>query len=472
MRWPIYFVAVLLLVVAGLLAANRAEESPRPTPVDTAASTGMEESACPAGTVGRVTCMFVEVPENYADPEIKSIRLFVARLAPPLEAVGDPIVFIGDGLGTSSVGDFGEWQQVSRSTGRDVILVDLRASGRSEPSMACPETRSVGWLESDLSAASLDSVRREFDAALADCRERLARSIPMDAYSLQSIVRDLDVIRNRLDIERWSLFGVGDAAMVARAYEQQLPDVVSSLILVGAAPTSADRGPNRYRYANEVLDAVLTDELEEDLATGLDPLQRRSFVFSVSGRGRTQRVAVSRETVRPILAGAAGDPDLVDAIPNLITERLADEQWRSFAVLRAQQSPGESRSLGPVLNVVCGEPTAVGVPPLPEAVDDFDTEWTGLLDDHSLHPEFCETWDATPHATVERAPGAPTLVVNGEYDLTAPASAAEVIAASWSDATTLVLPRSGPPSPFDACVTAAVAEFLKGGTPTLDTTCS
>lgn len=468
----IYLVACGLLALAGLIAATRAEVAPTTGDTSTPSPPGIDDWACPSGTVGRVSCAFVEVPEDYDDPAISNIRLFMARILPPLESTGEPLVFVGRTLGGVNVDEFGDWQQVSRATGREVILVDLRGSGRSEPLLSCPETRAVNWLESDLAVATLAPVRNEYANAVAVCKERLANTVRLDAYSLQAIVRDLDLIRTRLDIDRWTLVASGDATLVARTYEQQLPEFVESLVLLGATPSSASRDIARYDYANEVLDNVLTDDLAAALESGLEPLDARPFVFAVSVQGRTQRVSVNGEVILPILARAAGEPALLPLVPSLITERLANEQWRNFAVLRAQQYRPDSVAIGAALTTLCGDPSLEGARPFWESIEGYDTRWTGLVDDRTLDPLLCEVWDPPGHNGVRRAPSAPTLVINGENDISAPRSAALKIADEWTDAITVVLPDSGRPTFFNPCVTALLDEFLDGGLPTLDTTCS
>ena len=471
-RLTMYLVAFALLGLAGLLAANRAEIAPLSTGEAPASKIGIDEWACPSGTVGRVSCSFVSVPEDYSDPEINSIRLFMARILPPLETTGEPLLFVGEDLGGVNVDNLGEWQQVSRVTGREIILVDLRGSGRSEPLLSCPELRAVPWLESDLTDSSLAQVRADFNTALTECKERLARGIPLEAYSLQATLRDLDIVRTRLGVDRWTIIGAGEATLVARAYEQQLPDSVQSLVLLGATPTSSDRDIAQYGYANEVLDVVLTDELAASLEQGLQPLEERSIVFTINTSGRTRRVAVSAEVVKPILARAAGDSELLELIPNLISERLAGQQWRSFAVLRAQQYRSDSTALAAALNTLCGDPSVVGAEPIWLSIDDFDSTWTGLVDDRTLDPQLCATWSPARHNGIRRAPTAQTLVINGEYDITAPASAAARIATDWASSNTVVIARSGRPNPFEACVTAAVDEFLRDPSRTLEGICS
>ena len=62
-RILMYLVAFGLLGVAGLLAATRSEVAPDSTDEAPGTEIGIDEWACPSGTVGRVSCAFVSTTD-------------------------------------------------------------------------------------------------------------------------------------------------------------------------------------------------------------------------------------------------------------------------------------------------------------------------------------------------------------------------------------------------------------------------
>jgi hypothetical protein len=103
-----------------------------------------EAVACPPeithDEASAISCGYLTVPEDRADPNGRRIRLFVLQAAPlDGETLPDPIFIPGrDLVGMSP--PFVPW---GYRLGRVVISMDRRGAGRSEPSLACPEVRKL-----------------------------------------------------------------------------------------------------------------------------------------------------------------------------------------------------------------------------------------------------------------------------------------------------------------------------------------
>jgi pimeloyl-ACP methyl ester carboxylesterase len=99
----------------------------------------------PAGGVveGRdVRCGYLTVLEDHAHPSGRTIRLAVAIFTPTLVAPApDPVIYLGGGPGTPVLASLGPTimpGDVNTFWGnRDVILLDQRGLGYSQPSLAC-----------------------------------------------------------------------------------------------------------------------------------------------------------------------------------------------------------------------------------------------------------------------------------------------------------------------------------------------
>ena len=114
---------------------------------------------------------------------------------------------------------------------REVITMDPRGLGRSEPSLACPEVERL--VPASLAAPSDEKrTRRLLLGAVAACRARLVgRGVDPSAYSLAEAAADAEDLRVALGIERWNLGGYGSGARLAFEILRRDGEHVRSLYL-------------------------------------------------------------------------------------------------------------------------------------------------------------------------------------------------------------------------------------------------
>ena len=102
---------------------------------------GAEPAQCrPAGP--EFSCGYLTVPENRDQPDGRQIQIAVARLkAAYAEPAADPVVWLTGGPGGSGLLDASGFAvaQPAVNADRDVIFVDQRGTGHSEPSLTRPE---------------------------------------------------------------------------------------------------------------------------------------------------------------------------------------------------------------------------------------------------------------------------------------------------------------------------------------------
>ncbi|MFK8023546.1 MAG: alpha/beta fold hydrolase [Ilumatobacter sp.] len=470
-RILVYLVGSLCLALALALVVTR-DDDPVVRSAEVVVPVGVDRSTCPSGTGARVTCVSLDVPEDYNDPEIAQVSLFAARIEPPFDPIGSPLLFIGAGMGEVAVGDLIAWQQLTRDLEREVILLDLRGVGSSEPRLGCADAFRAEWLQSELDTEDLDDLKQANADDLTTCRSRLERDHPLEAYTLDAFASDIDQVRERLGVEQWTIAAGGRATDVARRAEELFPDRVESLVLLGAAHASDDPQADRYRYAVEVYEETIDEGVRASLERITQRLENQSIVFPVQVRGRTERVLVSDESVLPTITKALEDPEFRTGLPTFVTGRLGEGEWRSIALLRgAQRGELFGRSTPVAVAVACSVPGSEQADVTWLEAEGFDSRWTSLLDDPIMVPGVCEAWEVVSPGEPIGAPSSQTLVINGRYDVDAPSSAAAVIDEAWNQATTVVLPEAARPSLLDACVISLVTDFLSGDDPTLGSEC-
>ena len=222
-----------------------------------------------------------------------------------------------------------------------------------------------------------------------------------------------------------------------------------------------------------MLEAALGPELSQRLVEASELLVDRSIEFPVASGGRSTRVSISQGVIHPITARAIVDDEFRAGAATFVGNRIEDEQWRTMAILRERQYRELETTYLPVrLGVLCGDPSLAEATRSPSGDDSYDPLWTGLFDDPTFDPELCDVWPSTPHPGIEAEPSVPTLVLNGEFDLTAPRSAGEQIAAAWPTAEVVILPEVGRPTILDDCSLAQVQTFLTPDAPSIEGVCT
>jgi pimeloyl-ACP methyl ester carboxylesterase len=150
-----------------------------------------------------------EVPLDHDDPGGETIELFVREMRAPRSADDDErphLLFLNGGPGFPCV----------RPTGRNdwldefhVLLLDQRGTGLSTPANA----RTI-------------PARGDAHAQAAYLRH----------FRADSIVRDAELVRERLGIERWSVLGQSYGGFVATTYLSFAPQALREVFITGGLP--------------------------------------------------------------------------------------------------------------------------------------------------------------------------------------------------------------------------------------------
>ena len=252
--------AALSLALAAALGACTPDAPDAPAaPAGTAASAAdFAESECPADVasvvVGEVTCGFLTVPVDRAAPG-RDVRLFVARISPPEVLHDDPMFVAGTDL--ASLPNYGGVAPLAQRVGREVIIMDTRGVGHSEPSLACPEVDAVR--ETALATATDDpQTRATFVDAVTSCHDRLvADGVDVSAFHLSAMAADAEDLRAALSIEEWNVVTYGTASRIAFEMVRQHPDHVRSVLLDSPQVPGADPRAIAVEATRASLTAVL-----------------------------------------------------------------------------------------------------------------------------------------------------------------------------------------------------------------------
>jgi pimeloyl-ACP methyl ester carboxylesterase len=169
-------------------------------------------------TLPRLRCGTVSVPRNHENPGGGRFKLAVVVVGsvqqPPLP---DPVVYINGGPGSPLTILADRQDRTPYAPNRDLILVDQRGTGRSEPKL-CPHLDGA-LLDSAAEVAATnpsDDALAKRRAVCAACRaEATEHGFDLKDFGTSVTGADFEWVRRALRIERWNVYGESYGTTVA-----------------------------------------------------------------------------------------------------------------------------------------------------------------------------------------------------------------------------------------------------------------
>jgi pimeloyl-ACP methyl ester carboxylesterase len=461
----VFFLAILTLVACG--------RSPG------AAGVSYESAECPFETFGaRIDCGYLTVPEDRERPENGTVRLAVAILRSSSETPRpDPLIFLSGGPGGPTLqwiqyfrGPIAEVRQV-----RDVIFLDQRGTGFSEPSLECPELEAA--VPQTFGADSdTESDRRRHIAALQACRERLvAEGVDLSAYHSAAIAADVHDLMSTLEVERYNLYGVSYGTRIAQTVMRDYPEEVRAAVLDGVVPIEENMfetfAVSNVRSLNLLFERCASDSACNDAFPDLE-----TFFYALADELEKdpQPVTVNGVTYQigdgelfEIVNTALFDLESRVEIPRRIHD-LKDGQttWVAQIVERIVDDP-KTWSEGLHFSVWCADElpfnSLAGADAAQADIPPKTLERVGAGELHGFL-SLCEMWEVPAAGPVETEPvhsAIPTLLLSGEYDPVTPPAFAERVAAHLDNAQSyLIQGHCHGVFLSSECAQAVTADFL------------
>lgn len=178
---------------------------------------------------------FLEVPRRHGEPEGPRMRLRVVRLpATGGDGRTAPVVYLAGGPGGSGVGTargprWPVFDRIRRET--DVLLLDQRGTGLSEPPPACPHAHRFDDAQPLQREAALAALRVTAERCVAYWRQE---GIDLAAYTTSESADDIESLRRALGLPRISLWGMSYGTHLALASVRQHGAGIDRVVLIGA----------------------------------------------------------------------------------------------------------------------------------------------------------------------------------------------------------------------------------------------
>ncbi len=490
-----------LLALAVLLVSSTAGVL-RPAVAAQATTPRFEPTACHfklgAGIVAGkdVRCGFVVVPENRAKPNGRTVRLAVAIFkSPSAHPAPDPFIFLQGGPGGSLVSDFGSAiTKKNRTTDypadRDVVMVDQRGTGLSQPSLACKETTALDYRTLDQHLSLQRQTDLETQAAV-QCRNRLVASgIDLNAYTSVDDAADVADLRVALGYPSVNLYSVSYGTLLALTVMRTHPQGIRSVILDSVEPPGVNAITGPLSSTKRVFDVLFNGCAADAACNSAFPHLRDTFyrvvqrlnatpftIKTPDQTGKTYTVLLTGDRMIDLLFSALYATPLIQYLPAMIA--LADRgDFRiPSAIYGLLILTDASLNLGVYYSVECGEDapftTAQQVTAAANVLDpvirpDILTGQLGEL-------QVCQGWHVKAVPAAQRQPvksAIPTLILSGQYDpITPPANSLQA-AQTLSHSYRFVFPGTGHGVyQTDSCPNHIVVAFLDNPTQRPDDSC-
>ncbi len=479
-------------------ARPRATSTLGPTPVPTAYAPAYKPIACPftipLGT--RVRCGVVLVPQDRQKNLTDLIELPVVLYQSP-KPEADVVVFLQGGPGVESI----DWSLAYFDdyvtpilADHDMLFFDPRGTGRSKPTLDCPELNAV-YIDAYYQNRSQDEAFATFLDSWSKCHDGFVTAgVDPAAFNTTESAADVRDIVTALGYDQVNLLGISYGTRLGLAIMRDSPEIVRSAVLDSVVPMEGkmfNRRGSDTQYAIDKLFAGCAGNARcnasyPDLAYVFNNLVEQfdkkpaTIKAYDPSTGFTSDVKANGVDMISAVVSGLHNSELVPVVPKAIYDiQKGDYTFLSYA-LGVSGGTYTTTGLGTYFSTVCPEQVYVSTA---EQLD-ADLNVTPLIKQYALTGLFgstqnlfalCQAWGAKANDPKNDLPvkaDIPTLVISGEYDPTTPSTTGEMVANNLSNRHVYVVPGMGHGATIgNECSAAIMLAFLREPEKAPDSSC-
>ncbi|HCM75306.1 MAG TPA: alpha/beta hydrolase [Cytophagales bacterium] len=242
---------------------------------------------------GQIQCGTLEVPENYKNPQGKSITIAYAILKAEHATSKYPVIHLAGGPGGEALYDLNRWIDNPIREERDFIVFDQRGVGYSSP---LPDIRQgiFGILAANLSIE--EEYSQVYDTMQRYQQIAIEKGIAFDNYTTINNAADVNSLMQHLGYEKYVLYGESYGTRLARFVMDQFPERINSVILDSPATLEKDFLSMRLVNFSEALEKLFVfcenDEscniqypnIREDYIESIEALAKNPIEATIAGQ--------------------------------------------------------------------------------------------------------------------------------------------------------------------------------------------
>ncbi len=447
------------------------------TPVGAWAQAHADHPPCYVdGIADRLRCGSIEVAENPLQPEGRKIDIHYA-IIPAIKNIHPDEAFlaIAGGPGQSAIDSAPTFDTTFanvRQT-RDILLIDQRGTGRSNP-LLCPEDTSVLPLQVD---------DRQFDVALEtqNCLAQLQGDVKQ--YTSAIALADFEAVRVELNYQKLHLYGISYGTRMAQLYMRRYPEALGTVTLDGVVPMqqsvlaiglAIDRAV--ALLLAECADRDSCDEqfpnLAESLTTVIAKLGQSPAKLQVMHptTAETSDFFLTRDKFLSVLRLALYAPSTRSLLP-LAIDRAAAGNYQPVLGLYSLTMNGLDLAMGMHNTVLCSEDIHRLPSDLAEQLGQSSVG-ASMLEQMS---DACSVWPSDPvddDFSKPIASAIPTLLLSGQQDPATPPKWAELAMSKMTNAVHWVAAHAAHGVAMQTCAGQLIGQFVeRGSTAEIDSEC-
>jgi pimeloyl-ACP methyl ester carboxylesterase len=422
----------------------------------------------PAGRTAR--CGTLTVPLDYGAPEATQLDLSVMVFEG--EAAGDPAIYLEGGPGGAGSSTIEAMFPIFEPllVDRDVVILDQRGTGRSEPLLHCAGMDRA--FRSELSdAEQRGNLTAELRSCAADFREQ---GIEPQHFSSHANAADVERLRQALGYDQWHVLGVSYGTRLALDVMRYFPQGVASVVLDSTVPSDVDLLAGVPRSMNATFQRIFERCASQAACDDAYPNLAATFSSMVASLTQSPVELQLSDDVTYLLDGRRAvelfgtlsyAAENIVYIPELIRQ-LSNRQLGTIReIVELLHAPGGGVppvAIGMYLSIVCSEYAAFS--------SAADVQVAIALLEPELQPgfsadeifDFCEAWNVPSAPASEREPvesDIPTLVLAGSYDPVTPPEWGERVMTGLSNGVFEQMESSGHAVFATSCGTRMIREF-------------
>jgi pimeloyl-ACP methyl ester carboxylesterase len=418
-----------------------------------------EPTACPTAPEGiaqqlteaNAHCGFLNVPENRANPNSRTIQLAVAIVpAKTATPAPDPLVFMTGGPGGNAFGMIrGAVSRIGMNDQRDVIFVEQRGTLFNNPALFCPEVDAFKHRAVHLRSFA-KGTRKLYVRATSACRQRLlAAGVDISAYNTTENAADFDDLRIALGLKEWDVYGGSYGSDLALTYMRLFPQGIRSAVIDSIVPPDVASLSWVWTNVQDGVTNLFGACAAQKACSKRYPHLTRTFNRVVRQLERdpvTTRVKEDGKRVKVLLDGGA--------LLNWITEATTTEPAEVPATIDATAS-GRYGPLGRARAAAAGDQVAQAM-----SNSVLCSEWIPFEPFSAIRQQGRLSFPRLPRSVLAQAPGLPFLADGACQAWGVPPAPAAVRSTPNSPIRTLVYGGT-----FDALTGVRWAQYVAGKLP-------
>ena len=413
-----------------------------------------------------VTCGYVSVPADHSNPQGARIRLAVVIFKNPnAHRAPDPVIFLQGGPGGRVIQDFapamitgtnpsnGQISLPIQFGAHDLIMVDQRGTGFSQPSLQCPEVVNLQY-QTDVSLTAQQQADEQ-NQQLGVCHKRLVgQGINLNEYTSLSDAADIHDLISALGYKQVDLYGVSYGTRLALEIMRSYPQGIRSVVLDSTVPAQSHLllsvPSSTARVFNTLFQGCAANALCNATYPHLDTtfyslvtqLNAHPVTFQTTdfNSGKSYTVLFNGDSFVSVLFDAFYATPFIPYLPQMIGEAEKGNFTHLVTLLYGALQFDDSVSWGDYYSVECAEDVSHVTPD--QVTSAAQAYPSAIRQDQLIGLEAeipgCALWNV-PSAPANEAQAVsssiPTVILEGEYDpITPPANgalAAQTLSASY-----------------------------------------